>query len=325
MFRFGRYMIYTKNIHSIYQKYPINKIHTHIHPEYQYLNLIKSIIQNGDKREGRNGSTLSIFGRQMRFCLKNGQIPFITTKKLAWKTCFKELMWFIKGQTNNAILRNQNVKIWNQNASREFLDLQGLRNYPNEELGPIYGFQWRNFNGTYQEFKNQKGENAIYKCSDGVDQLKNIIDILKNEENRFSRRIILTAWNPIQLSKMALPPCHILAQFYVNSKNELSCQLYQRSGDVGLGIPFNIASYSFLVHILAKHCELLPGEFIHTIGDCHIYEQHIEPLKEQINRQPLPFPNIIVRKRQNIEDYNLQDIEIQNYQYHNKVEMNMIA
>lgn len=312
---------------SLFSTHTCNKktIHAHLHPEYQYLYLIKNIIENGDKREGRNGITYSIFGTQMRFCLKDGIIPLITTKKLAWKTCFKELMWFIKGQTNNNILKKQNVKIWNDNASPEFLKLQGLTKYPYGELGPIYGFQWRNFNGTYQEFKNQNGENDIYKCSDGVDQLQDIINILKNKEEKYSRRIILTAWNPCQLSKMALPPCHILAQFYINSKNELSCQLYQRSGDVGLGIPFNIASYSFLTHILAKHCDLLPGEFIHTIGDCHIYEEHIEALKEQISRKPLPFPNIVLSKKYNIENYSLEDIEIHNYQYYNKIDMRMIA
>lgn len=295
------------------------------HEEYQYLNLIRNIIEHGDKREGRNGTTLSIFGTQMRFSLRDGVIPFLTTKKLAWKTCLRELLWFIRGQTDNRVLKAQKVRIWNGNGSKEFLESRGL-DYEEDDLGPVYGFQWRNFNGTYNSREDFQ--------SDGIDQLKNIIRSLKGEhegddrlEGKYSRRLILTAWNPCQIDKMALPPCHMFCQFYVNSKNELSCSMYQRSGDVGLGVPFNIASYSLLTYILAHHCGLKTGEFIHTIGDAHIYDDHIGPLLEQIKREPYPFPRIHIRDTQagmmNINNYTEDDIEITGYRFHDKVTMKM--
>jgi thymidylate synthase len=287
--------------------------------EYQYIDLIQKILQAGDKREGRNGITYSIFGTQMRFSLKNGVIPFITSKRLAWKTCLKELLWFIKGDTDNRNLKKENVRIWNGNGSKEFLESREL-DYEEDDLGPVYGFQWRNFNGSYRSRDDYD--------SSGIDQLKEIIMSLKGDpqakEGKYSRRLILTAWNPCQIDKMALPPCHMFCQFYVNSKDELSCSMYQRSGDVGLGVPFNIASYSFLTHLLAHHCGLKPGEFIHTIGDTHIYDDHIEPLKEQITREPYMFPSLnIIYVRENIEDYVVDDFQISNYVYHKKVEMKM--
>ncbi len=286
------------------------------HPENQYLNLINRVIKHGVKEEGRNGMTRSLLGESMKFDLTNNTIPLITTKKLAWKTCLKELFWFIEGDTSNINLKKQNVKIWNKNASREFLDSRGLQHLVEDDLGPVYGHQWRFFNAPYYNF-NTSYENR------GVDQLQNVIDQLSNKETRNSRRIILNAWNPCQIDEMALPPCHVLSQYIVKD-DELTTILYQRSGDIGLGIPFNIASYSFLTHILAKHCDLNAKEFIHIIGDAHIYEEHVDELQKQLKRRPHDFPKIeILNKHENINDYNLEDINVVDYIYHKKIKMDM--
>jgi len=286
------------------------------HLENQYLNMVNRIINHGVKQEGRNGNTRSLIGQNLRFNLQNNTIPLLTTKKLAWKTCLKELFWFISGDTSNETLKEQNVKIWNQNASREFLDSRGLNNLVEDDLGPVYGHQWRHYNAKYYN------SNINYEGK-GVDQLQNVINQLKKKETRNSRRIILNAWNPIQIDEMALPPCHVMSQYIVKD-DELSVLLYQRSGDVGLGIPFNIASYSFLAHILGKHCNLKPKEFIHIIGDAHIYEEHVNVLQEQIVKRPYIFPKInIENKYENIEDYGMKDIEIINYKYHDKIQMIM--
>lgn len=286
--------------------------------EKQYLNLISNIIDNGDLETGRNGDTIVLFGTNMRFSLTNSIVPFLTTKKLAWKICLKELLWFISGKTDNNILKQQKVNIWNANGSRDFLDSRNL-DYPEDDLGPVYGHQWRFFNAEY------KGCHENYN-NQGIDQLQNIINILKNPKERHSRRIILSAWNPCQLDEMALPPCHILMQFHVNKKLELSCVLYQRSGDIGLGVPFNIASYSLLTHLLAHHCDLKPKEFIHFIGNTHIYKDHIDPLKTQISREPFDFPTLEIKnKYDNINDYKFDDFIINNYVSHDKIPMNMSA
>tara|TARA_Y100001970_G_C14239905_1_gene864248 strand:+ start:2955 stop:3860 length:906 start_codon:yes stop_codon:yes gene_type:complete len=286
------------------------------HSEYQYLNMINRVIKQGIKQEGRNGITRSLLGEKMVFDLRNNTIPLLTTKKLAWKTCLKELFWFMRGETSNKILKEQNVKIWNQNASRDFLDSRGLHYYSEDDLGPIYGHQWRFYNAKYYNCNtNYKGR--------GMDQLQNVINMLSDEKERNSRRIILNAWNPLQITNMALPPCHILSQYIVKD-NKLTTILYQRSGDIGLGIPFNIASYSFLTHILAKHCDLEAREFIHFIGDAHIYEEHVDSLKEQIKRKPYEFPKILIKNKYDIiDEYNLEDIEIKNYNYHKKINMDM--
>lgn len=286
--------------------------------EYQYLGLIKDILTEGVMENGRNGNAKTIFGAAMHFSLKDNTIPFITTKRLAWKTCFKELMWFIKGQTDNSILQEQKVTIWNGNGSKDFLEKQGLGHYLENDLGPVYGHQWRSFNAEYKTCKEDY-------TGKGVDQLKYIIDNLKNPETRNSRRLVMSAWNPCQIKEMALPPCHVLAQFNVVEGNKLSCSLYQRSGDVGLGVPFNIASYSFLTHLIAKHCKLEATELIHYLGNCHIYENHIEQLKIQIKREPFDFPKInFLNIKENIEDYTLDDIEIVDYKYHENINMVMI-
>lgn len=305
------------------------------HPENQYIDLIKKVINDGEKKYTRNGYTYSIFGHQMRYSLRDNTIPLITTKKVAWKTCLKELLWFIRGETDNSILKKQNVKIWNDNGTREFLDSRGLIDYEIDELGPIYGHQWRNFNGKYTPKKYRLNNEYINGyVSDNtvtnttIDQFKYVIDCLeeKNSDGKNSRRMIISAWNPCQIEEMALPPCHVLFQFYVTSKNELSCQLYQRSGDIGLGIPFNIASYGFLTHLLAKHCDLKTGDFIHCIGDAHIYEEHIDALKKQTLREPYYFPKLYMdTKKDNIEDYNVGDFKLVNYKYHSPITMMMKA
>jgi len=254
----------------------------------------------------------------MRFSLKDNTIPLLTTKKLAWKTCLKELFWFMNGSTNNDLLKQQNVTIWNKNASRQFLDSRDLMSNRAGDLGPIYGHQWRHFNAAYKDCETDY-------TGKGVDQLATLVQNLKNADTKYSRRHIISAWNPVQLPEMALPPCHLLAQFHVNQEDELSCCLFQRSGDIGLGIPFNIASYSFLTHILAKHCDLKPLEFVHFIGNAHIYEKHEGPLEKQMKNTPQPFPTITIKnKKENIDDYEIHDISIKDYTYVTKIKMDMI-
>jgi thymidylate synthase len=290
------------------------------HAEKQYLQLIKDILDKGSFEDTRNGRTKALFGYSMRFSLNNGTIPLLTTKRVAWKTCFNELMWFVNGETNNAKLVDKKVNIWNANSTREFLDSRGLFNNEVNDLGPVYGHQWRHFNADYKDCHTDYSDK-------GIDQLQQVIDILKDPSQRSSRRIVLSAWNPCQIDKMALPPCHVLMQFHVRENKYLSCSLYQRSGDVGLGIPFNIASYSFLTHIIAKHCDLIADEFVHFIGNAHIYENHIDTLKQQILREPMEFPSIdIVNKHENINDYCIEDIEwITQYKHHETLKMEMSA
>ena len=255
----------------------------------------------------------------MHFSLKDNTIPLLTTKKLAWKTCLRELLWFIRGQTSNEVLKKQNVHIWDGNASREFLDSRGLTNLKENDLGPIYGHQWRHFNAKYSDC------NTDYK-DQGFDQLDYIIKCLKDTKERNSRRLVMSAWNPCQLDEMALPPCHILCQFNVTDGNKLSCSLYQRSCDLGLGVGFNIASYSFLTHLIAHHCNLEVLDFYYYLGNCHIYEQHIEPLREQIIREPYKFPKIVIKnKYEDIISYNVDDFEILDYEFHPLIKMEMIA
>jgi thymidylate synthase len=253
----------------------------------------------------------------MKFDLRNNTLPLLTSKKVAWKTCLKELLWFISGNTNNKTLQDQKVRIWNQNASREFLDSVGLQNNEEGDLGPVYGHQWRHFNAPYSTC------NANYE-GQGIDQLQNIITMLKDPTQRKSRRIILSAWNPCQIDEMALPPCHSFVQFHVRRENELICCLYQRSGDVGLGVPFNIASYSFLTHLLAKHCDLQASEFIHFIGNAHIYDDHIDALQSQLKNELCDFPKISIKeKRANINDYIVDDFEVIDYKHADVVSMTM--
>ena len=288
--------------------------------EQQYLFLVSRILKHGQIEKGRNGNVKSLTGESMRFSLENNKIPLLTTKKVAWQTCLKELLWFIKGDTNNKNLKNQNVMIWNGNASREYLDSRNLHYLKEDDLGPVYGHQWRFWNAPYSK------EHGCLESYDGkgVDQLQNVIDMLSDPVEKYSRRIIMSAWNPEQLNEMALPPCHVLSQFKVTNNDELSCILYQRSGDIGLGIPFNIASYSFLTHLIARHCKLRPKEFIHFIGDAHIYDDHCIILEKQLMREPYSFPELDISvKRESINDYILSDFLIKNYKYHSALKMDM--
>ena len=287
--------------------------------EQQYLNLNRDILERGTMECGRNGNTISLFGASMRFSLKDGKIPILTTKKVAWKTCLKELLWFIRGETDNSLLKKEGVHIWDANGSREFLDSRGLVERKVDDLGPIYGFQWRHYQAKYTDCGADYG-------GQGVDQLQSIIDQLKNPMTRNSRRLIMTAWNPCAIDEMALPPCHIMCQFNVHDGNKLSCSMYQRSSDEFLGSPFNIASYSFLTHLLAKHCGLEAHEFVYFIGNAHIYEDHIDAVKEQIEREPYEFPTVeIVNLRENIDDYEVADFVVSNYKSHDAIKRGMIA
>ena len=274
--------------------------------EQQYLDLIAKIMKEGSFAEGRNGTTQSLFGASMRFSLADNRMPLLTTKKVAWKTCLKELLWFIRGQTDESILADQNVKIWKLNCPENSSD-----------LGPIYGHQWRFFNANYVDCHTDY-------TGQGVDQLQAIIDQLMDPNQRTSRRMVMSAWNPCQINDMALPPCHIVCQFHVTDGTKLSCALYQRSADMGLGVPFNIASYSFLTHLLAVHCGLVAHEFIHFIGDAHIYDDHIDVLKEQISRIPFEFPTVrLVHKHESINDYQVDDFRIDGYKCFDTLPMNM--
>ncbi len=297
--------------------------------ECQYLRLVEHIINNGSREQTRNGLVYHIFGNQMRFSLQANTIPLLTTKFVAWKTCFKELMWFIRGNTDSKQLESQGVHIWRANGTREFLDQRGLSHLEEGDLGPIYGHQWRHFNAEYTTSHNDY-------TGKGVDQLQYIINSLKDPDQRTSRRLVMSAWNPCQLDQMALPPCHVLCQFNVREGKYLSCALYQRSCDMGLGVPFNIASYSFLTHLLAHHCSteqypLQADEFVYMMGNVHVYESHVDPLKEQCKREPVedyPFPQFkfVGAPRENIGDYTVDDIEwISEYKYQPTVKMQMIA
>jgi len=285
------------------------------HEEYQYLEIIEDILEHGNRKSDRTGTgTKSVFGRQMRFSLRDGTFPLLTTKKTFYRGIAEELFWFIRGSTNAIELKEKKVMIWEGNSSREFLDSVGLSHREVGDLGPVYGFQWRHFGAEYSDM------HADYS-GQGVDQLAEVIHKIKNKPD--DRRIIMCAWNPKDIPRMALPPCHCLVQFYV-ANGELSCQLYQRSADMGLGVPFNIASYALLTHMIAHVTGLKPGEFVHTLGDTHVYLNHVEPLKEQLTRDPKPFPKLVIKREvENIEDFTIDDFEVQGYDPHPKITMAM--
>lgn len=257
----------------------------------QYLDALQHILENGEDVSDRTGvGTRSVFGYQMRFNLRK-EFPAVTTKKLAWRSVVGELLWFLEGSTDERRLAEltfekprsdltEKKTIWTANADKQAVDLGYLNNDSNKSLGPVYGFQWRNFDGEYW--------NSAPHLR-GVDQIEWLIGEIKT--NPDSRRLILSAWNPNQIAAMALPPCHTLAQFRVMN-GKLSCQLYQRSADMFLGVPFNIASYSLLTHMLAQICGLEVGEFVHTIGDAHIYSNHMEQVKQQLERTPRKGPTL---------------------------------
>lgn len=284
--------------------------------EEQYLNLVRDILEHGEEVEGRNGSTKVVVGAAMRFDLSDGKLPLVTTKRLAWKTCLRELLWFVSGSTDNESLLRAGVKIWKQNASREALDGRGLTHLEEGDLGPVYGHQWRHFNAPY-------GTRHDDYTGKGVDQLANAIRMLQDPRDRYSRRIVITAWNPEQIDEMALPPCHMTMQFNVVGER-LYCDLYQRSGDVGLGVPFNIASYSFLTHLVAHHCGLVPAALNYHLSNAHIYHDHEQAMREQASRSCLATPTLsVLTRRDSIEDYCEADFEVRAYEHHPAVQMNM--
>jgi thymidylate synthase len=253
----------------------------------QYLDMLRYIRHNGARKEDRTGTgTLSVFGYQMRFDLSHG-FPMVTTKKLHMRSIIHELLWFLRGDSNVRYLQENGVSIWN-----EWADEDG-------ELGPVYGVQWRSW-------PTPGGET--------IDQISEIVRLLHEDPD--SRRMLVSAWNVAEIPKMALPPCHCLFQFYV-ADGKLSCQMYQRSADIFLGVPFNIASYALLTHMLAQQADLHVGEFIWTGGDCHLYSNHFEQADEQLRREPLPLPTLAIRRRPaSIFDYRFEDFEILNYQSH---------
>ena len=257
----------------------------------QYLELVRDILENGEERTDRTGTgTLSIFGTQTKYDLREG-FPLVTTKKVLFDAIVRELLWFLKGSTNINDGLKEHTPIWNAWADDE------------GDLGPIYGAQWRNWGGSIE-----RGT----ATTDGIDQISRAMDLLKNDPT--SRRIIVSAWNVGQLQRMALPPCHLMFQFYV-AAGRLDCQLYQRSADIALGVPFNIASYALLMIMMAQPLGLQPGIFTHTIGDAHIYLNHVDGLRRQLERDPLPRPSVHVANKP-IDEIRFEDIELRDYQHH---------
>ncbi|KAL2157140.1 hypothetical protein VTH06DRAFT_6428 [Thermothelomyces fergusii] len=323
------------------------------HEEHQYLDLVREILDHGELRRDRTGTgTYSIFApRPLKFSLNRSGVPILpllTTKRVFTKAVIAELLWFVSGDTSSQTLSAQGVKIWDGNGSREFLDRLGMTDREVGDLGPVYGFQWRHFGAAYVDAKTDY-------TGQGVDQLARIVHTLRT--NPFDRRLVLSAWNPADLPRMVLPPCHMFAQFYVsyprvgrppNGKGEteqqedggpgaaepvkghLHCQLYQRSCDMGLGVPFNIASYALLTHMLAHVCDLVPGSLTHVMGDAHVYLNHVDALRTQLEREPRDFPELeIVNDRldekgeRSIDGWRPEDFVIKGYNPHKTIPMEM--
>lgn len=290
------------------------------HPEYEYLNALKKILTEGDERPDRTGvGTIGIFGLQMRFDLSEG-FPAVTTKKLAWKSVVSELLWFIEGSGDEYRLREilhgerytDKKTIWTDNAQADYWVNKRLQRHPGD-LGRVYGVQWRRWRKPLIRVNKVVLQNH--------DQLIELINSIK--EDPYSRRHIITAWNPGELDIMALPPCHMMAQFYVNN-GRLSCQMYQRSADMFLGVPFNIASYALFTHMIAQVCNLEVGDLIITIGDAHIYQNHIEQVKEQLKRKPLPLAKLQLNEDINvITDFSMEDIQLLDYESHEAIKAPM--
>ncbi|KAK8019038.1 CDC21-thymidylate synthase [Apiospora arundinis] len=327
------------------------------HEEYQYLDLVREILDHGERRPDRTGTgTYSIFApRPLKFALhapaspdspdQDPQpiLPLLTTKRVFTRAVIAELLWFISGSTSSKPLSEAGIKIWDGNGSREFLDNLGLTHRAEGDLGPVYGFQWRHFGADYVDCDTDY-------TGQGVDQLAEIVHKLRH--NPYDRRIILSAWNPKAMKEMVLPPCHMFAQFYVSyprnsrtdgessssssspekeetetkkTKGHLHCQLYQRSCDMGLGVPFNIASYALLTHMLAHVCDLVPGSLTHVMGDAHVYVDHVDALRTQLEREPREFPRLEIAKEKNgsIDGWKVEDFGIQGYDPHKSIAMKM--
>jgi dihydrofolate reductase/thymidylate synthase len=283
--------------------------------ERQYLELLSDILVRGCRRPDRTGvGTLSVFGRSMRFSLRENRLPLLTTKRVFWKGVAEELLWFISGSTSARALSAKGVRIWDANGSREFLAGVGLGHREEGDLGPVYGFQWRHFGAEYSDM------HADY-AGKGVDQLSRAIHLIRTRP--FDRRIVISAWNPRDLDKMALPPCHMFCQFYV-ANGEVSCCMYQRSADMGLGVPFNIASYALLTHMVAHVTGYRAGDLVHVIGDAHIYANHIDAVVEQLGRTPRPFPRIyFANRRAELEQFVFEDFVLEDYNPHPPIKMDM--
>ncbi len=286
----------------------------------QYLELLQDILDNGEIKDDRTGiGTISVFGCHLRFDLRRG-FPSVTTKKLAWKACVGELLWFIEGSGDERRLAEithggtDAVTIWTPNAHAPYWKPKAKFD---GDLGRVYGVQWRQWDSHTTKWISSSESEPIY-----IDQLANIIDGLKKDPN--GRRHILTAWNPGELDQMALPPCHVLCQFYVNKNKELSCHMYQRSVDVFLGLPFNISSYALLTHLIAQVCGLGVAELVISTGDTHIYTNHVEQVKEQLTREPLSLPVLkLNRDIKTIEDFTMNDIELIDYKCHTAIKADM--
>ena len=291
-----------------------------MHPDKVYLDALKNILENGEDRPDRTGvGTRSIFGLQMRFNLEDG-FPAITTKKLAWKAVVSELLWFIEGSGDEYRLReilhgdrySEKRTIWTDNAEADYWVKRKLQRHPGD-LGRVYGVQWRRWRKPLIRINKVILQNH--------DQLLELIDGIKSDP--YSRRHIITAWNPGELDLMALPPCHMMAQFYVNN-GKLSCQMYQRSADMFLGVPFNIASYALFTHMIAQVCNLEVGELIITLGDAHIYNNHFDQVKEQLKREPKPLATLKLNSEiESITEFEMQDIELVGYESHDAIKAPM--
>lgn len=287
--------------------------------ERGYLELVRRILTHGRLTTNRTQvDTKSIFGAQLHFDLTDGNLPMLTTKFVSFPTVATELFWFLRGDTNQQWLAQRNVNIWRGNSTREFLDSINLQRYrEHESLGPIYGFQWRHFGAKYTDC------HADYTGC-GYDQLANVLDLIQNQPN--SRRIIMSAWNPMALSDMALPPCHVLVQFEVDEeRRQLSAHMYQRSADLMLGVPYNILSYSLLTHILARKCKLSAGHLVCSYGNAHIYLPHIECANRQLEREPFDMPKLTMLFEPNtsVEHLDLKHFKVENYKYHPQLKYTM--
>ena len=286
--------------------------------ERQYLALLRRLLL-AEPRQTRNSNTLSQFGERLVIDLSDGTVPLLTSKKMAWKTVIRELLWFVRGDTDNQKLNDEKVHIWDANASRAFLDSRGLTERAENDLGPVYGFQWRHFGATYEDcHTNYEGQ--------GIDQLNHTRMAIENDPT--SRRMIFTAWNPTDLDSMALPPCHLLGQWYVAKDDRLWLQVYQRSGDVFLGVPFNLFSYSVLVHMMAHLTNKTVGGLMYILGDAHIYENHIRVVHQQLQRKVHTPPRFRVKNTctaQSWEDFTLDSFELLDYTCEDSLKASMVA
>lgn len=281
--------------------------------EEAYLDLVRRVIEDGVERGDRTGvGTRALFAERLVFDLAEG-FPLLTTKRVFWRGVAEELLWMISGSTNAKDLSDKNVKIWDGNSTREFLDSRGLAHHEEGDLGPVYGFQWRHFGAAYTDM------HADY-AGQGIDQLARIIETIRT--NPTDRRMVMSAWNPAALDEMALPPCHLLCQFFV-ADGRLSCQMYQRSCDLGLGVPFNIASYALLTHLVATVTGLDVGKLTLVLGDAHVYLNHIEPLQAQLERAPRAFPQIAIAPKDDIDAFVFEDLEILGYAPDKPIKMKM--